>query len=97
MMNSVMIKNRRFMSVILACSTLALQPRFVHAGETPSEQFKDRVGDTNTDAKKAIRKQKRKIRKATGNDSLKKDVEDHANDVKDDVSNSADKLKRKMD
>ncbi len=67
------------------------------AEETTSDKIQNEAGDAKTKARKAGRAVKRKARKATGNDSLMKDAEDKAKDIGDDISNDADKLKRKVD
>ena len=65
------------------------------ADESVGNKVQDQVGDTKTGTQKLVRTTKRKVRKATGNDSVLKDAKDKANDADDDLSNSADKMKRK--
>jgi hypothetical protein len=67
------------------------------AEESTINKMKDGVGDATTNTKKLVRKGNRKLRKATGNDTVMKDVKDKANDVSDDVNNGADKMKRKTE
>jgi hypothetical protein len=65
------------------------------AEESTVNKVKDDAGDVKTNTKKLARTTKRKVRKATGNDNVLKDAKDKANDVGDDVSNEADKAKRR--
>jgi hypothetical protein len=65
-----------------------------HADETATEKVENKAGDIKTAAKKTTRKAKRHIRKAAGTDTVGKDAKDKVNDVKDDVSNGVDKMKR---
>jgi len=64
------------------------------AEESTTNKVKDSVDDATTKAKKTARAEKRKVREATGTDNLGKDAKDKVNDVGDDVSNSANKVKR---
>ncbi len=56
-------------------------------------QAKDKASDVKTDTSKSIRKGKRNVRKATGNDTTSKDASDTVGDVKDDANNSVEKAK----
>jgi len=83
---------------ISIASVLALwAPKWSHAEESDTNKVKDAVGDTATDTKKAVRKGKRHVRKATGNDNAVKDAKDKVNDAGDDLSNESDKAKRKAE
>ena len=59
------------------------------------QNAEDTVGDAKTEAKKGVRKVKRQVRKATGNESIVKDAKDKVNDAGDDLKNGIDKMKRK--
>ena len=84
------------MTAILATlagfSSLAL----AHDDDKTMDKLKDKAGDVKTDAKRANRKMKRKVRKARGDDNVLKDARDELNDAGDNISNEADKAKRKL-
>ncbi len=82
------------LSAIVLC-VFMLVPRAAHADETVGGQVKDAAGDASIGMKKAGRSAKRGVRKATGNDTMGKDMKDKANDMKDDATNEVDKAKRK--
>jgi hypothetical protein len=67
------------------------------ADENVGEKVEGKAGDLQTDAKKSVRKMKRKHRKATGQDTVGDDLKDGANNVSDEVSNGAKKAKNKVD
>ena len=83
----------------LALALLAVGPLVCSTGafaeESMTNQVKDSVGEGKVATKKMVRKGKRKIRNATGNESVGKDIRDMGSDVKDDVTNTVEKVKRK--
>jgi hypothetical protein len=69
---------------------------FLHADESVGGKVQDATGDATTSAKKTTRTAKRKVRKATGTDTVGKDMKDKVNDAGDDISNSAKKTGNKI-
>jgi hypothetical protein len=69
--------------------------RSVFAEESAGNKVQDAAGDASAKTKKVVRKGKQKVRKAVGTDTMGKDIKDKVNDVGDDVSNEANKAKRK--
>ena len=67
------------------------------AEETTVEKVENKLDDAQTAAKIQVRKQKKAIREATGNESLKEDARDAALNAQDRISNEARKIKRKLD
>lgn len=74
-----------------------VQMQKVFAEETATEKVQNEAGDAKTKAKKHYRAAKRHARKKMGTDNVMKDANDKAKDVGDDVSNEAEKAKRKAD
>ncbi len=70
---------------------------FAFAEETTIEKVQAATGDAKVSTKKAARKVRKKVRDATGNDSVVKDAKDSLNNAGDDVSNAAKKAKNKVD
>ncbi len=67
-----------------------------HADESIGDKVANQSGDAATNTKKALRKARRKVRDGTGNHSTMKDAEDVSNNVSDEVSNGAKKIRRKV-
>ena len=84
---------------LLICATMVFAMGSIfqtkaHAEETKTNKIKDTTDDAMTNAKKTARAETRKVRQATGNDNLGKDIKDKSNDIKDDVNNSLNKARR---
>ena len=89
------IMNKILLALILVFSSNSIFSAYIaHAEESVVNNVKDSAGDAKTNVKKAYRKTRRKIRMATGNDTVLKDTEDKLKDMGDDLSNSSDKIKR---
>lgn len=88
-------------SLVFAFSAITFatsySPAIVHAEETTVEKVQNKLDDVQTDAKIHMRKQKKAVREATGNESVKEDLRDAALNTQDRISNEARKLKRKLD
>ena len=67
------------------------------ADESTTEKVQNTGTDIKRDTKKNVRKMKRRIRKATGNDTVGKDIKDGANDLGDTIDAAATKAKRKTE
>lgn len=82
--------------LVLAGATLSLAPS-VKAEETRGEKIEAGAKDAKTTVKKKGRKLKKKIRDATGNESIVEDVKDGAKNLKDDASDKIDETKNRID
>lgn len=71
--------------------------RTAQAEENLGEKVQAQARETKTGTKKLVRKAKKKARDATGNQSLKKDVQDAARNVGDEADDAAHKIKNKID
>lgn len=69
----------------------------LYAEETTTEKIIDKGDEAIKDAKQESRKLKKKVRDKTGNSSLKEDIKDGANNVKDELEYQGRKVKRKVD
>ena len=67
-----------------------------HADESISDKAADAGTDLQKNTSKMVRKGKRHMRKATGNDNAVKDSRDKLNDMGDDLSAGAKKTRRKI-
>jgi ribosomal protein S3AE len=86
-----------FAAALVFGSASLLAVSAARADETVKEKVENTAGDMKTDAHKSHRAAKRHARKAAGTDNVAKDAKDKANDVGDDISNGADKAKRKTE
>lgn len=77
------------------CTVGMLAPAF--ADETATEKAATAKDEAVKDAKQEGRKAKKKLRDATGNSSIKKDAQDAAQNVGDELEAGARKAKRKAD
>jgi hypothetical protein len=92
------------MKKIIQSSVIAFAIVAFFAVHTPSAKADDSAmtktenaaSDAKTTTKKTARKSARKVRKATGTDTVGKDMKDSANDAKDNVNNSTQKMKNKV-
>jgi len=66
------------------------------AEDSATTKVENTASDAKTDTKKSVRKMKRKTRKAAGTDTVGKDLKDSANDAKDNMQNTTDKTKNKI-
>lgn len=76
---------------------LALGGLALVAEETTTEKIIDKGDEAVKDAKQEGRKLKKKIRDKSGNSSLKEDLEDTAENAKDELQYQGRKAKRKVD
>lgn len=86
---------RRFAVLGVAVGLCAAAP--VHANETVVEKAQSALDDAGKDARKAARQASRDRRRRTGGDSVAADAKDAANDVRDEATTGAKKLRRKVD
>jgi len=89
------MKKLKFLShptfLFFALLTIAQPHSF--ADESPGTATKNTAEDAKAGTKKTVRKAKRQVRKATGNDTAAKDVRDKVNDVSDDTEKNVNKAK----
>ena len=90
------MKTPTLMTVFVVASAFTVTS-LSFAEETTTEKVENTAGDVKRDAKKSGRKFKRKVRKATGNDSVVEDAKDGLNNTGDAIGNAADKAKNKVD
>jgi hypothetical protein len=95
----MMKSNRKHASVIIALMSAGVMwiGAQAIAEETTGEKIESKVEATTNNAKEAGRKAKKKIRKATGNESVTEDLKDGAKNVSDDIEHGVKKTKRKLD
>lgn len=67
------------------------------AEETTGEKITSGARDVKVDAKKSVRKGKKKVRNATGNGSIVEDAKDVGNNTMDSMDAGAKKMKDKVD
>lgn len=67
------------------------------AETTTAEKAENAVQDAKTGSKKAVRKVKKGIRDATGNESAKEDLKDSAKNAGDELSDATKKAENKVD
>lgn len=67
------------------------------ANETTGEKITSGARDVKVDAKKSVRKGKKKVRDATGNGSIVEDAKDVGNNTMDSMDAGAKKMKDKVD
>jgi hypothetical protein len=89
------MKKMLMLGLILGAAILSSRSQVAVAEESVGDKMQDAAGDAKTDMKKAGRGLKQTGRKAVGKDNIAKDAKDKMNDVGDDVSNGAEKAKRK--
>ncbi len=95
-------KTSVWMMAIAAVYTLSspiISPIFAHlaqADDTVETKMKNKGEDAKADTKKSVRKAKKNVRKAEGTDTAGKDVQDSANNVKDDATAGKNKMENKL-
>jgi polyhydroxyalkanoate synthesis regulator phasin len=85
----------RYQTGFLAISFFVCAANFGLAADTAETQVKNQYEDAKTGTKKGVRKMKRKVRRATGNDNVAKDAKDSLHDATDSLENTEKKLENK--
>jgi hypothetical protein len=83
------------LGVALCSSQFSSLLEKAHAEDSTKTKLQNDADDAAKDSRKTVRKAKKKVRDNTGHGSVKKDMQDSAADVQDDVSTETKKLKRK--
>ncbi len=89
-----MLRSILSLAAVVVMSAAFILPRVAHAEESATNQVKDAAGDANTKVKKVARHTKKKVKKATGQDTVVDDAKDTMHDATDAGENAADKAKR---
>jgi len=92
--SSGMIRAAGTLLTVVACSGLG---NYARAETTKTEKVGNKMDEAGTEINKDGRKMKKKVRDATGNSSLKKDVGETVDNVQDSASDTVKKAKRKVD
>lgn len=80
--------------VTLIAGSRVLINTSAHADDSLGTKLQNDAADAKKDVKKSGRKFKKTVRNKTGHGSVKKDIGDKVDDVKDNVSTEAGKIKR---
>ncbi len=82
----------------LASFTLVLLPfSRVLAETTTTEKIQNEADEAGKEIKKGARKVKKKVRDATGNESITEDIKDAGKNVGDEIKTKAKKIERRVD
>lgn len=82
--------------LLFLTATLTFSFEDAYSEESIGDRVANQSGDVSTNTKKAPRKARKKVRDGTGNQSTTQDIQDATNNAGDEVSNSAKKIKRKV-
>ncbi len=70
--------------------------KLAYAKTDTKTKIQNDAADLKKETKSTVRKIKRKARDATGHGSIKKDAQDSVEEIKDNVSTEAEKIKRNL-
>lgn len=88
---------RKSIAALVTLGTLSLGAVQSYAEETWGEKIENQADEAKKDTKKGVRKAKKGVRNATGNEDRGKDAKESLENAGDDVGTGAKKLKRKVD
>ncbi len=91
------MKNITKLSLLAITGLTALISIPLLSETTTTEKIQNQADETGKDIKKGARKVKKKVRDATGNESLTEDIKDAGKNAGDEIETKAKKIKRKID